>query len=570
MKIGSLYFLCFIILAYTLENTSAQNRRILQSVDISTDAIIDKTERYTQYQGTEIRKINIVVLEPFGKPSQIDTLENYTVFIGKTINTLHIKTRKKVIENLMLLKEGESFDALAVRETERLIRSGVYNKDSRVIVSETGSNQVDVTFIIYDKWTINIEAIPSKEPLEFRFYENNFLGLAHQLDHTFSYDLQKNTYTPLSASYTIPYIHNTFTSITAHYGETPLSKAKALIINRPFYSIVTKWAGGIALKENFSSLEPVPANGTIPYQIKSMDQDYWLGKNFQIKGHKRESGLGIAVGVNYLNYSLKPQQTDSLNFYQNSLFVLGTVAYTFRKYYIIRNVYRFGVTEDVPTGIILAFTGGYQQKELFARPYFRTRIAFGEHFTRLGNISTGIDFGAFIHKGKAEQGSFNYTISYFSDMFLFGKWGIRQFVYSLSSIGINRLPNESISLNSDNELFGFPEELTGTKKIALNFQSVFYAPFSIIGFRFAPVLLIGFGLLGDNENPLFGGPIYQSYGAGILIRNENFLFQTFQLSFALYPYLNNLSIPNYSINPLGTFDLRYPNYFMDKPSQAPY
>ncbi|MDQ3192802.1 MAG: hypothetical protein M3Q58_14500 [Bacteroidota bacterium] len=568
MKILTLWLKCLIILII-YKNASAQSGSIFQPIDIGMSTY-NKTERYKQFEGREIRKINIVTLDPIGSTVE-DTTINYIPWYGKTLNKLHTTTRKSVIENLLLIKEGEIFDALATRETERLIRDAAFVKDTRIIISEIDDHMVDITIIVSDLFSTNISIISFEEPITIRLHETNFLGLAHDIDNTFSYDFKKKTDFSINGSYTIPYIHNTYASITALYEKSPTRQTKGLIINRSFFSPLTDWAGGIGLIENHLFPEQAVANGINPFETRFIEQDYWIGRNFNINKQERNSRFGIAARINQVYYSLKPPlQSDTLQIHQNSVFFLGTLAYNLRQYYIDRNIYRFGITEDIPRGMLIALTGGYQQKELLSRPYIRARLAYGDHFSGFGNFSTSIDVGTFIYKGKKEQGSLNYSLSYFSDMFKVGSWGFRQFINSLTIVGINRLPNESVTLSDNFELYGFPGVVSGTKKTSLNFQSVLYAPFSVIGFRFAPVILIGFGMIGNNNNPLLQGTVYQSYGAGILIRNESIAFRTFQLSIAIYPHLPGFDSPDYSINPVGTFDLRYTDFFIDRPGEVPY
>ena len=570
MKVKTFYLLIVGILI-AAANAPAQNRSILEYTDIHSDKFIKNTQRYKQYEGRVIRKINIIILEPFGK-TVADTNINNARWIGRLGNLLHISTRASVIENLLLIHEGQIFDALETLESERLIGQGSFVNDSRTIIEAVGEEYVDITFIISDIWSIHAELTSPCDPYTFHLYENNFLGLAHRFDNTLSYHVKEQTDFAFSGNYTIPYIYKTYTAVSVSYSTSPTNRSKRIVIERPFFSPLTDWAGGIGLSENVEYNSPITKNGTNPYAFRNIEQDYWIGRNFQIDKLERSRRLGIAARILNIHYRSKPPpQSDTVNFHQNSTFILGTIAYNFRAFYIDRNIYRFGATEDVPTGILVALTAGYQRQELFSRPYFRSGLAYGKYFPGLGNISAGVDLGTFIHQGKAEQGNIRLSFSYFSKIFTLRKWGFRQFVHSLANIGIARLPYEKISLNDDDELLGFQsDELKGTKKMALTFQSVLYSPYSIMGFRFAPVFLIGFGMLGDEHNFLFQKTIYQSYGAGILIRNESLGFRTFQLSIAIYPFVPGYNKPVYNLNPVGVYDLRFQNFFIQKPGMVPF
>ncbi len=150
------------------------------------------------------------------------------------------------------------------------------------------------------------------------------------------------------------------------------------------------------------------------------------------------------------------------------------------------------------------------------------------------------------------------------------KWLFRQFAYFRYVQGFNKLVTERITLNSG-EMYGFRSgTLTGTSKMLLNLESVTYIPAKIIGFRFAPVLSAGFGMLGDEQKKLTNSTIYQAYSLGILIRNENLLNSTFNISVGLYPYLPDNPSVVIRMNPITSFSLRLRGFTTGKPNPIGY
>src|SRR5687768_13302717 len=102
-------------------------------------------QTYKQYEGKIIRSVSILTLEPFGT-SLRDTGIHPHSFIQKAGNTLHIKTRKIAIRQLLLFNKNELFDSLKVKETERLIRSQRYIRDVFIYPSlpNKNSDSVDI------------------------------------------------------------------------------------------------------------------------------------------------------------------------------------------------------------------------------------------------------------------------------------------------------------------------------------------------------------------------------------------------------------------------------------------
>jgi hypothetical protein len=572
----------FLIILLFGKDAFSQKGGIFSPVFIEFTNSVDKSERYLQFQGKIIKKLHVYAVEPFGT-SVDDTTFYEPHLLGRIGNFFHIKTRESTLRNIILLKEGQAFDALEARESERILRQTAFVRDARLIVAKTEDDMVEVFIVSGDFWSIMPHVYSFENPYEAGISEDNFLGLAHRINNTFIYDSERRSISSYG-SYTIPFIRNTFTSVSAYYSTNPQGEGiTGVSIHRPLVSSIFNWSGGAEILRDTRvydlplSQENLESNALAQdNRSRSVQGDYWLIRSFKAgrgeSARARNSRLAVAGRISGINYFQKASFLPETFAPQlNNLFLLGSVGYFIREYYIDRDIYRFGITEDIPVGILASFTGGYQISELNSRPYFRLRTAFGEHIENFGNISAGVNFGSFINQRNLEQGAFTFNVGYFSDMFKVGSWGLRQFIYTLGYYGINRLPHERVNLNSDNELFGYETQgITGTRKTALNFRTVFYAPRAFAGFRFAPVVLLGMGVLGDNQTNLFAGRLFQSYGGGLLIRNESLFFQTIRLSFVFFPGMKGIGGAMYNINPIGIYDLRYQDFFTEKPGTVTY
>jgi hypothetical protein len=136
--------------------------------------------------------------------------------------------------------------------------------------------------------------------------------------------------------------------------------------------------------------------------------------------------------------------------------------------------------------------------------------------------------------------------------------------------GFNKPITERITLNS-REMFGFNAgTLTGTGKLILNFETVAYAPYNIIGFKFAPVAFIGLGMLQTEATKLFESKIYQSYSIGLLVRNESLLNSSFEITFGAFPNQPGFDKAVYKLNPVTSFTLKVRSFEISKPSPVGY
>jgi hypothetical protein len=69
----------------------------------------------------------------------------------------------------------------------------------------------------------------------------------------------------------------------------------------------------------------------------------------------------------------------------------------------------------------------------------------------------------------------------------------------------------------------------------------------------APVILAGFGTLGGQGDAVFSGRINTAFSVGPLVRNENLLVDTFQLTFGFYPYLPDSHGAGFRFNSFNAF-----------------
>ncbi|MBA3901248.1 MAG: hypothetical protein H0X62_13750, partial [Bacteroidetes bacterium] len=224
-------FFSIIIILFAAKDAFSQRKGIFTPVDIHLQQFIDKSERYSQYEGKQIRKIHIVVLEPFGT-----TVDDTTIFHphlpGKVGNFIHTTTKEFIVHNLLLIQEGDSFDALLARETERIIRQSAFVKDTRTLIEEVDENFVEVTFVVGDLWSINANVHSLRGPTSVTIYEHNFFGLAHAIDNTITYDFERGGRLGVFGSYSIPFVQNTFASFTAFYSTSGISSFRGISLQR--------------------------------------------------------------------------------------------------------------------------------------------------------------------------------------------------------------------------------------------------------------------------------------------------------------------------------------------------
>ena len=87
---------------------------------------------------------------------------------------------------------------------------------------------------------------------------------------------------------------------------------------------------------------------------------------------------------------------------------------------------------------------------------------------------------------------------------------------------------------------------------------------NIAGFRVAFLTFANLGLVSYPERSLLAGPLYQGYGLGFRLRNENLTFNSLQIRFTYYPNLpNNAAALRYAFE--GVPVLRFRDFDINSP-----
>ncbi|MBP7244991.1 MAG: hypothetical protein KBA99_06745 [Bacteroidia bacterium] len=531
---------------------------------------------YSNYEGKIIRNISIETLDPFGY-KVADTIFVSQNKLSKFGNGLHVKSQRITIRNLLIIRENDVFDSLLVKESERLVRSQGYIRDVLFFVSSVSKNSdsVDIYIRSLDRWSITPRFSASDSRATLQLNERNLLGVGHEFKNSYSWYHTRGE-DAYNASYYIPSIRNSYVSSTLRYGTDEFRNfTKSVQVDRPFYSPFARWASGVIFtqqlrKDSFLINDSV----YVKQNYKLNAQDYWMGHSMQIfKGNSetnRTTNFISAVRFSRTHYIQKPPDViDTSRAYVDELFYLGSIAINTRKYIQDKFVFTFGVTEDVPIGKVYALTGGYQIRDNLGRVYLGSRISMGNYYS-WGYLSANFEYGTFVRNSSLEQGIASMSFIFFTELLEVGKWKIRQFIKPQITIGLNRFLTDSLTINDGVGIDGFDGEISGTKRILVKFQTQTYAPWDLLGFRFGPYLIYSIGMLANEKSDFKNSRLYSQIGLGLLIKNDNLVFNTFQFSVAFYPLIPGDQYNVFKVNSIKTGDFGFRNFEVNKPYVQEY
>lgn len=524
-----------------------------------------------KFEGKIIRNINITTLDPFGFSVE-DTNRYPRSFLEKSGNSLHVKSLHITIRNRLLFHRNELYDSLLINESERLIRSQSYIHDveTRAGLTAENSDSVDISIRVSDLWSIMADGGLSSDKFNIKLADKNLAGLGHTFSNSYTQNF-RNGENAFSTDYFIPNIKNTYISTRLLYTlDEKRNYLSSMNFERPFFSPVTRWAGGITISQQ---KQPgwIYKNDTTRLFLDSKFnlQDCWAAMAWQIFKGKSETDrttkLILSARVFNIKYLEKPLELpDILDYYTNEHMFMTGLGISSRRYIKQSYVFKFGTTEDVPVGLAYGLVAGYQVKN-HERWYWGFRYSWGNFF-KWGYFSSNIEYGTFINATYKTESVLKLNLNYFSGLFSIGNWKFRQFVKPDLTIGLNRTPFIRLDLNDGNGLNGFnSDELSGTSRFLLVIQTQSYAPWNVLGFRFGPYLNLSFGMLGNEETGFRYSRFYPQLGMGVLIKNDYLTFKYFQLSFAFYPSIPGTGDNVLKANPFRTTDFGFPDFIIGKP-----
>ncbi len=166
-------------------------------------------------------------------------------WLYRTANKLHINTRQPIVRHQLLFKTGEPYQQRLVEETERILRANDYLYDAWIRPVAYDGKTVDLEVRTRDTWTLNPGINFSRQgganTSSFELEEKNLLGNGQKLSFGWTNDVDRES---LDFEYFDPHFHSTWTRLGVAYSDADDGSTKALRVDRPFFALDTRRAGG--------------------------------------------------------------------------------------------------------------------------------------------------------------------------------------------------------------------------------------------------------------------------------------------------------------------------------------
>lgn len=494
-----------------------------------------------RYRGRIIRNIRFEVRDVFSAP--VYRPENRSpLWYGKIGNLLHPNTRSWVVREKLLFSEGDTLDLFLLRDSERLLRESGLFVDALIYPAPVQGNAslVDLIVVTQDRWTMILPASynPEEKSGFVSLKEQNFIGLGHQLEGRVDFSHRGLSENNFSWFYHAQNLFGSYIDGEANSFVEDHEKTREIKFERPFFSTAVHWAGGLQLQwkqkeDRFFARQEIP--------LSWQQHRFWLGRAigfwFGDLNFRQKSQLVASASFSSLSFRQRPEVASHLmQKYHNSNLVLASLGFVYRDYYQDYFLNRFGVTEDVPIGILCSALAGIEMFEFDQRYYFGLNVGAAERQLSLGYVSAGLALGGFYTNRSWEQGTIKNVIRYHTPLFRMNDWSFRVFARWYALLGVNRFPGELLFLDDQCGMRGFTNSrLVGTKRALLTIDANIFSPYRIFGFILAGNLFADFGSIGYSWRELKHNPVYQTFGIGLRVRNESLSMNTAQIALTFSP-----------------------------------
>jgi hypothetical protein len=526
------------------------------------------TINYIEYSGRKIRKVEIKRLNVFGTDIYSPDFSDPNK-LEKFLNNTHINTNEIIVRKNILFVEGDTISPLILSDNERLLRELPFIDDARIIVVPLSETEADIVVLTKDIYSIGAKiSLGSMDRGSVAVFDGNIFGTGHEFGVEMPYDNEFRDSPGFGVHYTINNFLRTFIDMNLYYTYGLGKKSYGFDLSRKFVSSATKYAGGISVRQMYTSddLDSLARPAKVKYNL----QDYWISRSFLLN---KESVSRLIFGVRFTNNNVFDHPVilpESYHHLQKYKMFLSSVTFSVQKFYKASLIYGYGKTEDIPHGGLINFTAGTELNEFKERTYMGTTVSIGESVKNLGYIYGSAGVATFINEGITEQGMLMLRTNYISNLLYLGRYRIRNFLNVDYTRGFDRYSDEKLAFNYEDGFSGLKNDsLSGAQRLSVSIESVLFSPANFYGFRFAVFGFADLGFLFGTNEYVGRGETLSAIGLGIRIRNDNLILNTLQIRVGFFPNLPEYSSAKHLL--ISGEQLLGPNNFdPGQPSVVPY
>jgi hypothetical protein len=444
--------------------------------------------------GATIRAINVTVDNVFDPNNPEEDKKLY-----RWANKVHVRTRPKVVEAVLLFKIGDRYEARLLDESARTLRARGFLADARITAREydAQTNTVAIDVRVRDSWSLAPDLKLSRSGGENEWgvglSDGNLLGTGKELTVSYSSDVDRDE---TFLSYGDSNVLDSRVRLGAVLAHASDGHRRSVAAERPFYSLDTRWALGGTVRDE-QRIETMYDLGEeideFRHDLESISLQGGWSRGL-INGRAQRWLFGVASEED--TFLPTPEMPATLLLPENRKFV-----YPWLGWQLVEDDYRemselndMGRTEDISLGLNLYFSVGFAERRFGSdrdATLFRSTAQKGWEPGpgRLLLFNAG-------GSARHEDGGLRNSIAFASAKYYQRNFEKHLFSVSLSALTSNKLDaDQQVLLGGDNGLRGYPLRYqAGKHRAILTIEERFYTelyPWRLFRVGYAAFLDVG-------------------------------------------------------------------------------
>ncbi|MCK6463074.1 MAG: hypothetical protein L6Q29_04660 [Candidatus Pacebacteria bacterium] len=466
---------------------------------------------FSQPQGPyKIEKIIIL------RKNIFDNQDQNANFIYSVANRLHHLTDEQVIRNELLFDEGEVYDSLLIKESERNLRALGFIGDISITADTLENQKLLVVVETQDKWTIGVNTGFSQAgqitSFNMGFKDNNFRGKGQKFEGSYNYRSDRIEPHGLQFIFQERHLFGSRWRAKIQYKDSEELTINTFLLDRIFYSDGAEWAASI-YTDFGNNLVKEYQNGEIisEYRLSQQNQDLWFSRSFGRKVKFRLTGAYFRNRTQ--SPQLPPRPFENIDLANFSLNVMN------RHYYEGNFLNNFGRIEDISLGYVANVSIGKNvqffnsnRTDMFVKLDWGHAVGFKKRFY----FYYGFAFASYFENRQPKDLTGKVTLLQHL------KLPLNQTLVSRFSglYGSNWSEGRQIVLGSPNGLRGYSAyQFSGQRQLLLNIEDRIFSPLKFWLFRLGGAIFFDSGMVWDENESFKKQKLHSSAGFGLRIEN---------------------------------------------------
>lgn len=406
-------------------------------------------------------------------------------WLFRLADRLHPVTRVATIREQLLFHPGERYSRHLLDESARILRANPYFYDASVEPVAYHDGKVDILVVTHDVWTLNpgfnFSRSGGKSSTGFQIEEINTLGTGTdvKLEHTNSVD---RTESDIMVSN--PHTFGTWFTTAFAYGNMSDGRTLQFILDRPFYSLETRHAGGVSLND-------ATQDDFLYDRGQQVDRFADHSRFYQVYGGFSDGLEGAwtrrySAGLAYDEHTFAPSSLWSgpTVLPADRRFVYPWLRFDLvqDQFVTLRNHNQIGRTEDFDIGAYATVQVGWAGTALGSThnaANFMLATGDGYELTRGNTLTVSSVYTGRVQDGTLDNAVLNSAVRFYDEQS--GYWPFRDgnwlfFTTLAGSVGKRLDLENQILLGGDNGLRGYPLRYQdGTSRALLSLEERYFS-----------------------------------------------------------------------------------------------